>query len=265
MEYTTVIIETPKGSKFKYDFVPEENHFKLKKILPLGLIFPFDFGFIPNTIGGDNDPLDVIIISEFKLFTGCSVDCRIIGTMKVEQEETNRKVIRNDRLIAIPVISKLYNKVQKIVDFPTTIIKELEQFFINYNKQEGKVFKVIEYLSAKKTKQLILSATHKISNKKVELFIPLINQQNNTSIHKKYNQLRIQLLSKFGGLTIYKRTPVEGLWNDENEKTVQDDIMIYEIMIQQVDLNYWKDLKRSLEKSLNQEEIIIRISDAVLI
>src|SRR5882724_761988 len=80
-----VVIETPKGSAQKYDYDPSTHFFKLKKILPSGMMFPYDFGFIPGTRGEDGDPLDIIVISEFQSFPGCKMKCRVIGGIKAEQ------------------------------------------------------------------------------------------------------------------------------------------------------------------------------------
>ncbi|MGN6353764.1 MAG: inorganic diphosphatase [Parafilimonas sp.] len=74
METITAIVETPRGSNAKYNYDEQHSGFKLKKLLPAGMVFPFDFGFIPSTKGGDGDPLDVIIISEIKSFPGCIMD-----------------------------------------------------------------------------------------------------------------------------------------------------------------------------------------------
>jgi inorganic pyrophosphatase len=90
-ELLTVVVETPKGSTEKYNYDQEQHFLKLKKILPAGMVFPYDFGFIPNTKGEDGDPLDIIIISEFKSFPGCRMDCRIAGAILAEQDEKKEK------------------------------------------------------------------------------------------------------------------------------------------------------------------------------
>src|ERR1700760_5120369 len=106
MSSVEVVIETPKGSSQKYDYVPNTPFFKLKKILPSGTVFPYDFGFIPDTKGEDGDPLDIIVISEFNSFPGIMIKCRIIGGIKAEQSTKDaKKMIRNDRFIAIPKCS----------------------------------------------------------------------------------------------------------------------------------------------------------------
>jgi inorganic pyrophosphatase len=152
-----IVIETPKGSTEKYDFDPKSHFFKLKKILPSGMVFPYDFGFIPKTKGEDGDPLDVIVISEFKSFPGILIECRIIGGFKAEQSEEpgKNKMIRNDRFLAIPVCSNIFEKIKSINDLPDKTLKELEDFFINYNRIEDKKFKVIKILDAKEAKDII--------------------------------------------------------------------------------------------------------------
>lgn len=65
-----IVVETPKGSAQKYDYDPKSRFFKMSKILPSGMVFPYDFGFVPDTKGEDGDPLDMIVISEFNSFPG---------------------------------------------------------------------------------------------------------------------------------------------------------------------------------------------------
>ena len=157
MECVNVVIETPKGSAQKYDFDPDSHFFKMKKILPSGMVFPYDFGFIPKTKGEDGDPLDVIVISEFNSFPGIMIKCRIIGAIKAEQSEDkgSKKMIRNDRFLAIPKCSSIFEDVRSIKDLPGRIINQLEEFFVDYNKLEGKKFKALSKLNAKEALNLI--------------------------------------------------------------------------------------------------------------
>jgi len=152
-----VVIETPKGSAQKYDYVPNTPFFKLKKILPSGMVFPYDFGFIPKTLGEDGDPLDVIVISEFHSFPGIIIKCRVIGGIKAEQseEEGSKKMIRNDRFLAIPKCSNIFQHIEKMEDLPKQITNDLEEFFVDYNKLEGKRFKVLEKMGPKEAQRLI--------------------------------------------------------------------------------------------------------------
>jgi inorganic pyrophosphatase len=146
-----VVVETPKGSAEKYDYIPNTPFFKMSKILPSGMVFPYDFGFIPKTKGEDGDPLDVIVISEFNSFPGVIIECRIIGGMKAEQSkgEDSKEMIRNDRFIAIPKCSNIFQDVHEVKDLPKQVMKELEAFFVEYNKLEGKKFKALNTMNAK--------------------------------------------------------------------------------------------------------------------
>ena len=157
MSKVDVIIETPKGSAQKYDYVPDTPFFKLKKILPAGMVFPYDFGFIPDTKGEDGDPLDVIVISEFNSFPGIIIKCRIIGGIKAEQsaKEGSKNMIRNDRFLAIPACSNIFQDVTEVKDLPKQIMDQLEDFFIDYNKLEGKKFKVLKMMDAKEAQNLL--------------------------------------------------------------------------------------------------------------
>jgi inorganic pyrophosphatase len=154
MKTYTVVVETPKGSTQKYDYEEKLNGYCLAKIMPTGMIFPYDFGFIPDTKGSDGDPLDVIVISEFYSFPGCIVQCRIIGAITAEQE-SKKGMVRNDRFIGVPELSLVYSEINDIADLPAKLVTELEEFFINYNRIEKKEFRPLGTINAKEAKKLI--------------------------------------------------------------------------------------------------------------
>ncbi|HZH34710.1 MAG TPA: inorganic diphosphatase, partial [Pyrinomonadaceae bacterium] len=131
-ETLNVIIETPKGSRNKYTFDEKLGLFKLGGVLPLGANFPFDFGFIPSTTGGDNDPLDVLLLMDEPAFAGCLVESRLLGVIEAEQTEDG-KTERNDRLIAVAENSRNHKNVRSLEDLNENAIGEIEHFFISYN------------------------------------------------------------------------------------------------------------------------------------
>src|SRR4051812_43141622 len=92
-----VIIETPKGSRTKFAYDEKSRLFELRGLLPHGLVFPFDFGFIPRTLGGDGDPLDVMVLMDAPAHVGCLIDARIIGILNAEQVKDGDRET-NDRL-----------------------------------------------------------------------------------------------------------------------------------------------------------------------
>ncbi|MDR3678662.1 MAG: inorganic diphosphatase [Flavipsychrobacter sp.] len=153
--FVNVIIETPRGSCSKYDSDFELETFKLDKVLPLGMEFPFDFGFVPNTKGEDGDPLDVLVMMDEAGFAGCLVVCRIVGVLEALQTEGDGKQMRNDRIIAVASVSNLYEKIDGIASLGENILNGIESFFINYNKLAGKEFKPLGWHDATAALKLI--------------------------------------------------------------------------------------------------------------
>ena len=138
----TVIIETPKGSRNKYAFDPEERIFALKKVLPAGMAFPYDFGFVPSTQGGDGDPLDVLVLMDEPAFPGCKLTCRIVGVIEGEQGD-KKQTERNDRVVAVEDGNHSYSHVKRIDDLGKRFERELEEFFVNYHRLSGKQYHVL--------------------------------------------------------------------------------------------------------------------------
>jgi len=155
MKKADIIIETPKGSQQKYAWDKSAGHFRLKKVLPSGMMFPFDFGFIDGTRGEHGDPLDALVISEFKSFPGCLMKCRLVGAALAEQSGKDGTT-RNDRYFFIPLLSKQFQHCKKLSDLPDEIIAETEAFFIQYNKLEEKKFRIINTVGPDKAFKLII-------------------------------------------------------------------------------------------------------------
>jgi inorganic pyrophosphatase len=143
-----VIIETPKGSRNKYAWNEKKKIFELKKTLPLGHTFPFDFGFIPKTKGQDGDPLDVLLIMDEPAYPGIFTSCRLIGILQAVQKEKDGRKERNDRYIAISETCVTYDNLKDLKDLPENLRNEIEHFFVSYNEEVGKAFKPIKWGSA---------------------------------------------------------------------------------------------------------------------
>jgi inorganic pyrophosphatase len=152
-----VIVETPKGSPNKYAYDPEQKVFELTKVLPAGMEFPYDFGFIPSTRADDGDPLDVLLLMDEPVFPGCLVRARIIGAIQAEQTEDGKKT-RNDRLVAVSNLSHVYNQMKSITDLPRNLLEELEHFFIHYNYLAGKKFRVLGRVGRAAARKLLNQA-----------------------------------------------------------------------------------------------------------
>lgn len=133
------IVETPKGSRNKYAYDEKTDMIKLKKPLPAGMVFPFDFGFIPSTIAEDGDPMDILVLTDAPTFPGCLVESKVLGIVKVEQEEGGEKV-RNDRVIAVHLHTRLYSSANNIHELPEGLVKEIVNFFASYNNLSEDLF-----------------------------------------------------------------------------------------------------------------------------
>ena len=137
-----VIIETPAGSRNKFAFDQDQSVFALKKVLPAGMVFPYDFGFLPQTLAPDGDPIDVLLLMDEPAFPGCAVKARLIGVIEGEQLDGKKK-IRNDRLVVVAEANHMYADIQKLKDLPEKWLTELQDFFVNYHSLEGKEYKLL--------------------------------------------------------------------------------------------------------------------------
>ena len=138
-----VIIETPKGSRNKYAFDPEQRIFQLKKVLPAGMTFPYDFGFVPSTVAEDGDPVDVLVLMDEPAFPGCLLRCRVIGIIEGEQGK-KKECERNDRVVGVEEDNHSYAHVKHVKDLGKTFVKELEEFFVNYHDLSGKEYRILD-------------------------------------------------------------------------------------------------------------------------
>jgi inorganic pyrophosphatase len=162
-ELINVIIETPRGSRHKYTYDPELDVFQLKKTLPLGSSFPFDFGFIPNTHAEDGDPLDVLVVMDEPAYPGSLVTCRLIGVLEAKQQERNGKVNRNDRIVAVAEKSVLYGEIKNLRDLSKSMEDQIANFFVHYNEQASKVFTPLRWADAAAAMELIKQGLEKPS------------------------------------------------------------------------------------------------------
>ena len=138
-----VVVDTPKGNpvKFKYDL--GKGCYTISHILPPGAVFPFDFGSIPRTAADDGDPMDALILMEWPSFPGCLVPVRLIGALEAEQTQDGR-TNRNDRLIGVSEKSRVYAEIRELSGLPARRLDELEHFFVSYNQERGRQFRVLK-------------------------------------------------------------------------------------------------------------------------
>jgi inorganic pyrophosphatase len=136
-EELNAVIETAKGNRNKFKYDEELGLFRLRKTLPLGMVYPFDFGFVPSTRGDDGDPLDVLVLMDEPAFPGCLVASRLLGVVLAEQNEQG-KTVSNDRLIAAATVSHSFREIRALDQLNQGLLDEIEHFFASYSRMEGK-------------------------------------------------------------------------------------------------------------------------------
>lgn len=162
----TVVIETPRGSRNKYDYNPDYDCLELGKVLPEGMVFPCDFGFVPSTLADDGDPLDVLALLDAPVAPGCVVRARPIGVIEAEQKTKGKKWICNDRLLAVAVDARVHAAVRNPADLRPHMLRELEGFFIDYNKLEDRKFRCLRIGGPKAAVQLIRGAAKRANTRR---------------------------------------------------------------------------------------------------
>lgn len=154
-----VVVDTPKGSRNKYAFDPERRVLVLKKVLPSGMVFPYNFGFVPSTLAPDGDPIDVLILMEEPAFPGCVLSVRTVGVIRGEDELPSGEMRRNDRLLAVAEASHSYSEIQALSDLPRQLLDEMSEFFVQYPKLlGGKTYKLLDRAGSEEAVRLIEEA-----------------------------------------------------------------------------------------------------------
>jgi inorganic pyrophosphatase len=149
-----VVIETPKGCRNKYEFDPKLRSFRLSRVLPDGMVFPYDFGFVPSTMAEDGDPIDVLLLMDTPAFPGCVIESRLIGVIEGEQIEDGKKE-RNDRLIAVAQHSHTHSDMKNVSDMNQNLLEELAEFFVNYHRQDEVKYKFLGTRGPKEAARLL--------------------------------------------------------------------------------------------------------------
>ena len=156
--HLNVVIETPKDQPNKLTYDPKAGTMRLSKVLPLGMVFPFDFGFVPSTLGDDGDPVDVLVLMDAPAPAGCLVAARLVGVLRCTQREDGEEPIENDRFLAVAEEASTYRDIRDIRDLNGPLLDQIEAFFIQYNALAGRQFKVHRRQGAKAAKRAVEAA-----------------------------------------------------------------------------------------------------------
>ena len=145
------VIEVVSGSRDKYEYKPEWEAFVLDRIIPSSVIFPVEYGFVPQTLSDDNDPLDIMVISYEPLEVGCVVKVRLIGALIIEDEHGD-----DPKILSVLVNDSRFSGYNDIQDIHQHRLKEIQEFYETYKRLEPhKWVKFKEWRNMKDTIEIV--------------------------------------------------------------------------------------------------------------
>lgn len=158
------IIEVISGSRDKYEYKSEWEAFLLDRVIPSSVIFPVEYGFIPQTWSDDEDPLDIMILSYEPLEVGCIVKVRVIGALIIEDEHGD-----DPKILSVLINDVRFNGINDIKDVHEHRLKEIQEFYETYKRLEPhKWVKFKEWKNAKEAKEIVNYSTQLFKNKWVK-------------------------------------------------------------------------------------------------
>jgi inorganic pyrophosphatase len=154
------IIEIPKGSRAKYELDKDSGMLKLDRVLFSSVYYPANYGFIPKTYCDDNDPLDILILSQIDIVPLCIVSAKVIGVMRmIDGGEAD------DKIIAVAAGDPSVNHINDIAELPQHFISEMRNFFEDYKKLENKTVVVEEFQNKELAQEIVRKAIQDYKDK----------------------------------------------------------------------------------------------------
>lgn len=153
------IIEIPQGSKAKYELDKASGLLRLDRVLFSSVSYPHNYGFIPQTLGDDNDPLDIIVICQIDVDPMCIVEANVIGVLRMIDNGEG-----DDKIIAVAKNDMSVNHIKDVSELPPHLTVELQNFFEDYKKLENKVVIVEEFQNAEIAKEIVTRSIESYKN-----------------------------------------------------------------------------------------------------
>lgn len=151
-----VVVETPVVERVKYEWDETLQMMRGDRLMTTSMTYPGNYGFIPNTIAGDNDPIDVLIPVDYKLQLGTVHRCRVIGALITRDEGCKEEGTFDEKILAVPIYDKHCKHVFNYDDLDSTVLSMIEHFFKHYKDNEPeKWVEVIKFISVKEATELI--------------------------------------------------------------------------------------------------------------
>lgn len=155
----TVMIEIPKGSRNKYEYDKEKRVLRFDRMLFSAVHYPSDYGFIPDTVAQDGDPLDALVLVWEPTFPGCLIEARPVGLFKMWDEKGP-----DEKILCVPVSDPLWNYIESLADVPPHLLKEIAHFFAIYKDLEEKKTGVEGWEDRDAAVKIIRESEHRYRN-----------------------------------------------------------------------------------------------------
>ena len=159
-----VLIEIPKGSRNKYEYDFELKKIRYDRMIFSSMMYPADYGFVPETLALDGDPLDVLVLVTEPTFPGCVIEVKPIGVFHMDDEKGP-----DEKIICVPVSDPIGNKVDDLSGLNPHLIKEIEHFFRVYKDLEEKKVDVGDWGDAKEAKEIVEQCIERFKGSDVPL------------------------------------------------------------------------------------------------
>ena len=158
-----VVIEVVSGSRDKYEYNSEWEAFVLDRIIPSSVVFPVEYGFVPQTWYDDDDPLDIMVLSYEPLEVGCIVRVRVIGALIIEDEKGE-----DPKILSVLADDKRFEGIKDIIDIHEHRLKEIQEFFETYKRLEPhKWVKVKKWENAEAASEIVQYSAKKFESQKL--------------------------------------------------------------------------------------------------
>ncbi|MBT8186123.1 MAG: inorganic diphosphatase [Croceitalea sp.] len=157
-----VLIEIPKGSRNKYEYDFDLKKIRYDRMIFSSMMYPADYGFIPETLALDGDPLDALVLVTEPTFPGCVMEVKPIGVFHMTDEKGP-----DEKIICVPVSDPVWNKVNDLSELNPHLIKEIEHFFKVYKDLEKKKVDVGGFGNLEEAKQTVLTSLERYEKTKI--------------------------------------------------------------------------------------------------
>lgn len=145
-----VVVEVPKGSRNKYEMDHDSGRIKLNRVLYSSVHYPADYGYIEGTLAEDGDEVDILVLIEEPTFSGCLIDARPVGMLKMRDDKGP-----DNKVLGVPLDDPRWRHVNDIHEIPPHLLSEIENFFLTYKRLEAKVVTTEGWTDAVQTREYL--------------------------------------------------------------------------------------------------------------